>query len=460
MSERQSNMNHHRAVGTVAGIITLGLCVAAAFAGDAPVTGPVYVEPGPVVTTTLYADGRTLASPTLHMWRPICPPEGCDVDGATLRDWAARHRRAFDGRQPVIVVSGPDESGGPRDAGLDIVFNVTGDIPAGALDALEAVALYLESQFADPVTLDVDVAFEPMGPTVIGQAAVVLHSVDWTTLRAALVADMDGDDILQDWLPAGPTVPVRWDGGSATVDDVSAMYVARGNYEAVLGPMSEANDIVLNSEFAFDFDPSDGVTPDTVCFQSLMVHELGHVLGFMSWLDSPLYGMLPAMTAVDLFRFQGSDGAGTDWNPDTLPELQTTARLMDVNNPDDDVVTDLIEIEYRMCDGVPYQASHFRRQSPPIGVMDPDLAYGETYYPEFYRASDLAVFDALGWDRVAPASPDLDGDGDVDLDDFALLAECLAGPDTPPTCAPGVNGDFDADGDCDLADFAAFAEVW
>ncbi|MCK4343600.1 MAG: hypothetical protein KAY37_17950 [Phycisphaerae bacterium] len=55
-----------------------------------------------------------------------------------------------------------------------------------------------------------------------------------------------------------------------------------------------------------------------------------------------------------------------------------------------------------------------------------------------------------------PNIPDLDGDGDVDLDDFNILAGCLNGPDVPvePDCEPAdLHG---GDDDVDLADFRAF----
>ncbi|HNQ23967.1 MAG TPA: VCBS repeat-containing protein [Phycisphaerae bacterium] len=60
---------------------------------------------------------------------------------------------------------------------------------------------------------------------------------------------------------------------------------------------------------------------------------------------------------------------------------------------------------------------------------------------------------------------DLDGDEDVDADDFAIFAMCLAGPQvsTPP---PGCDGsdfaraDLDADTDVDLKDFAGFELVF
>lgn len=53
---------------------------------------------------------------------------------------------------------------------------------------------------------------------------------------------------------------------------------------------------------------------------------------------------------------------------------------------------------------------------------------------------------------------DLDWDGDVDAEDFDILASCLSGPDATPTCDPFVveSADRDADDDLDLHDFGIF----
>ncbi|MHC4090157.1 MAG: hypothetical protein ACYSVY_07745 [Planctomycetota bacterium] len=64
-----------------------------------------------------------------------------------------------------------------------------------------------------------------------------------------------------------------------------------------------------------------------------------------------------------------------------------------------------------------------------------------------------------------PVPGDFDGDGDVDLDDYMVCADCLAGPGNPPSPSlPGVTAqdcldafDFEPDGDVDLANFADFA---
>ncbi len=58
------------------------------------------------------------------------------------------------------------------------------------------------------------------------------------------------------------------------------------------------------------------------------------------------------------------------------------------------------------------------------------------------------------------AVPDLDDDGDVDLDDYALYLDCVTDPvadPVPPECAPG---DHDNDGDVDLTDFGALQRAF
>ena len=65
-------------------------------------------------------------------------------------------------------------------------------------------------------------------------------------------------------------------------------------------------------------------------------------------------------------------------------------------------------------------------------------------------------FRASGHSAVCVPFPagDLDSDGDVDLDDWWAVRECMSGPDVPePDCE---DADLDGDGDVDLADVAAF----
>ena len=65
-------------------------------------------------------------------------------------------------------------------------------------------------------------------------------------------------------------------------------------------------------------------------------------------------------------------------------------------------------------------------------------------------------------DFRAGYSRGIDGDGVVDLADFATFAQCYNGPaaTTPPpgcTSEEFAASDLDADGDVDLGDFATFS---
>jgi hypothetical protein len=386
-------------VGVLALVLAVGL-PAAGQAQESPAPFQQFRQGHPQVKfpmapewSTEYLSGeKVLLTDLEEIWRPMCFNQA-PMTREQVEQSRQSHLAEFAPGAPITVVDSPR-----RSSGVNIVFNLGGSVPPIAVNSFAIAEAYLEGVLGDPVTVTISVSFANLGSGIIGATGSnFVGNRLYSTVRPALVADMDPGDTIENSLPAGSTFPVRYVGTSATVTNASTVSMTRANYKAFIGSLSGTDaDMQYNSNFNFDYDPSNGITGSQLSLVDTIVHEVGHALGFVSAADSQSGG---ASYTMDLYRFQRTDGTG-DFNPDTLAEFGTTARLVDYNTPNDDHNTDLISVEYRMSDGTPYQASHFREQSPSIGIMDPALSGGQTFFPNYFRASDLAVFDAMGWNDV------------------------------------------------------------
>ena len=358
---------------------------------DSPTRPPVYVVPLGPQSATLYADGRTVELDQYTIWRPACGNAPGSLTLDELIAIADEHERLMR-EQPAYVIDS-----GTRGAGINIIFNVSGNPPSGAAGAMAMAEAYLESLFSDPITVRISVSWQNLGGSVLGATSSNYTNTSYSNSRAGLVGGMDADDTIQSWLPSGSTIPVRYNGNSGTVTNENRIWWTVAAFRSTIGSISgTAASMTLNNQFNWDFDPSNGVGFSRMSLVDVVIHETGHALGFTSNADQFLASNND-MTALDIYRFQRSDGC-CDYNPDTEAEFQTTPRLVDFNTPNDDHISDIISHEYRMSDGNPWQASHFREQNNNIGLMDPALSGGETHYPNFFSGADLNMFDAIGYD--------------------------------------------------------------
>lgn len=348
-------------------------------------------ELGPTQDSCLYADGSIIKLQTETVYRLIHSNNPIQITREQFQELIEQNKRKF-AADSQLYKTNPL----PSDRGLDIIFSVSSP-PPGAMDAFATVESYLENLFTDPIYVYITVGFDHMGGSgPLGwTSSEYAGYVSWTNTRSGLIADMDSDDEIQDWLPTGSWCPVRYNYDSGTASYENRCYFTIANYRAAIGTVSgDAAHMEFNLDFSWDYDPSDGVSYNKFCFQSVLAHEVGHALGFTSGAEYRSYDI----EALDIYRFQRSDGDG-DFNPDTLEEFQTTGRLVDKDEDGtrtNDENSDLISVEYRMSDGTPYQCSHF---APSVyGIMRPAISQGYTFYPNFYKTPDIRMFDAIGWD--------------------------------------------------------------
>ena len=104
-------------------------------------------------------------------------------------------------------------------------------------------------------------------------------------LRANMVQWVDPSDVLQHFLPAGPTYPVRFDGTTTTATNVSDVYCAtaclQGTFPNIVLPPGAHATITIGSNHGWDFDPSNGMGTG-YCLKSALAHEIVLALGFQS----------------------------------------------------------------------------------------------------------------------------------------------------------------------------------
>jgi len=368
-------------------------------------SAPTYDAHSHDAEASIYASGEQLLLPVRQRWRPMCGSDTRNMTPDDLRRMSEDHAaKVADPLTTHVIVDTP--ANGPR-ASFNVVYVLSGTIPAGALASFAAAEQYVESCFTDPITIVVNVSFSTLPPNALGGTGSYYVQPPYPVVRTGLVSGMDADDAIQPFLPPTSTFPVRYVGSSSTVTNLSTISVATATYRSTIGAVATPDAImVLSDTVNFDFDPTDGVSAFAISLVDVLIHETGHAMGFSSGGDSQsLFMPVFEAWALDLYRFARSDRLSLNTNPDTHADFTTEPREISLNDPaNDDVNSDLITVEYRMSDGSPWQASHFFQQSTDptqaIGLMQPAIDYRQTFYPNYFKRPDIDMLDAIGWDNA------------------------------------------------------------
>lgn len=313
-----------------------------------------------------------------------------------------------------------------------------------AEQGFKIAAKYWESVLSNNVTVNLGVGYASLAANVIGSTSSTKYGVAIEDVEAAMAAN--GNSAID----AGLVVPALIGTGNAgapfgTVGTIgmvrnsptvgaltNAVFYDANNTKdngTVAGTAANlkalgytlpnaATDakVTFSTNFAFDFNPMDGITNNQMDFIGVAIHEIGHALGFTSGVDTyDFYGPLgPNAGAginwdgstvgniLDLFRYSNdpnnvAPGAGPvlDWSFGTASYFSVDGGLTQFNG--------YSPFSTGVYNGDGRQASHFKDLAGAlggcngynqIGIMDPTFCYGEM---GVISATDLAAFDAIGW---------------------------------------------------------------
>ena len=331
--------------------------------------------------------------------------------GRECRPMTTREKRELDFDRPrgALRVLGDANAQRTQQAGLKITLRGTTQLDnfPQAKAAFQAAAAKWEALIKTPITIVLDVDY---GPTRFGSPypSGVLGSTGSQTLpntyanvRNALRNTPAGaaQTAIYNALPA-TSLPT--DLGPATLaSGTSANLRAVGLLNPVANPTTEQAalgappSIGFNSNFAFDFDPSDGIDFDKFDFDSTVVHEIGHALGFITDMGNKEVFFDPSIfpTPWDLFRFRPGGLDVTAFGARARVLLAGGEQISFFGGEEYALSTGTIA----GTNGDGQQGSHwkdFEQTGNYVGIMDPTGARGERLD---LTAADLIAINFFGY---------------------------------------------------------------
>lgn len=301
-----------------------------------------------------------------------------------------------------------------------LVFTLTTTGNAAADAGFARAAAYWEGVFVDPITVNITAGFANLGCTangcVLGSASSQYFGTTFAATKAALAADATSADdaTMVAGLPGGSSYSRYLNNTTTNAADhvqsgITTMRMTRANAKAVglLGASGlEDAAISFSNQFAWDFDPTDGIGAGLLDFVGVAIHELGHAMGFTSGVDvldtngTAKFSdteFAPFTTLLDFTRCsQASEAAGADidWR------VGTAAKDFAIDGACTALVSDAWSTGRIFGDGE--QASHWK-DGRNIGIMDP------TAQPRgvvnVVTATDIQALDVVGWTTAGVVNP-------------------------------------------------------
>ena len=331
------------------------------------------------------------------------------VDGrAVCLEAGVEQAHSIRDRDPNLPLTALDPSTDQQ--GLRIIMRGTSQLRGSpiASSAFKRAAARWEALIQTRATIVIDVDF---GPTLFGKpfdgnvvgstyTQVLAGNALYQAVRARLISKAITPQ-RSELLNSLPARAVQTDSGeSPGLAASSATFRALDLIEQTADPDGELSSfglppaIALNSTFSFDFDPSDGIAQDKLDFEAIALHEIGHILGFISCvaqkeMDSSID---PELSIWDLFRGR----------PDSIKSGFGAAQRILSSGGEQSFFAgdDMLPVSTGRPDGTGgdgRQPAHWKDDNLTgryLGVMDPTIGPGEFHS---ITDNDTAVLDAIGY---------------------------------------------------------------
>ena len=189
------------------------------------------------------------------------------------------------------------------------VINLTwdasvGSAPSGFTAGILAAAQYLESQFTDAVTVNINVGYGEVGGTTLasnalGQSSSYIQSLSYSSLSGALKADAKTatDSSVASSLPASnPSGGTYW----TTTAQAKALGVAPATGTSTDGFVGFSS-----APGIFTYDSSAGVSAGTYDFKGVVLHEISEVMGRLLLTGGTIGSTANSYSMMDLLHYSG-----------------------------------------------------------------------------------------------------------------------------------------------------------
>ncbi|MEM6255829.1 MAG: NF038122 family metalloprotease [Cyanobacteria bacterium P01_D01_bin.156] len=312
-----------------------------------------------------------------------------------------------------LVVQAPSQA-------LQFNFSYEEGTPYEQMLGFKVAGDWWSSYITDDVTVNIHVGTSNNLPkNVVGSALPGMHAFDYFgSYRYRLEQDVSSD-LDQSAVSVGLPGHRNAQGGGyykgqleGATKNAHRISLTKANAKAVGLPGSNSTGLdgmimmsdLNNSRYRwnYDFDRSGNIDNKSVDFLSVAVHEIGHVLGFVSSFDtvtakdsdltsSEIKERLNRTTPLDLFRRSSESAEGNvaelrAGKSSYLSADNGTTRMANFARGNRDIGNG--------SDG--YQASHWRhRSSGYTGIMGPAIQTGSRFS---IKSLDLKAMDIIGWD--------------------------------------------------------------